>query len=293
MKRPSALLWVPVAICVHLTLAMAHPSQAQSALPAVGDQIIDINGIRLHYRDVGAGPALLLIHGFTWTGEWWDPLLPALARDHRVIVVDLPGHGRSTSHQGAWSYRQVASDMYALLDRLGVQRVQAIGHSAGGNTLVHMATQQPARVEAMVLIAGGHRLLSSARKYVRDTSAYEGLSDAQRAARLRVQPGGEAQIRSLLNALRGLADDYDDMSFTPERLSQICARALLVWGDHDPYYPIEVAIELYQAIPNAAHWVVPFQGHVPLWPEWGGSPQAAADFPAVVTRFLNDSKEVK
>ncbi len=289
MKRPSFVLWIAVAVSVYLTISIPHASQTQNALPATLDQVADTNGIRLHYRVVGTGPALLLIHGFTWTGEWWDPLLPGLARDHRVIVIDLPGHGRSTSHSGPWSYRQVASDMYALLDRLGVQRVQAIGHSAGGNTLVHMATQQPARMEAMVLISGGHRLLSSARKYVREVT-YESLSESARTALLRAQPGGEAQVRSLLNAMHGVTDDYEDLSFTSERLSQIRARTLLVWGDRDPFYPIDVAIELHQAIPNAAIWVVPFQGHFPLWPEWGGSVEAARDFPVVVTRFLNDSK---
>ena len=289
MERPPTFLWVTVALSVLLTIGMPHTIQAQNKLPPVSDQTVDINGIRLHYRVVGTGPALLLIHGFTWTGEWWDPLLPTLARDHRVIVIDLPGHGRSTSHPGPWSYRQVASDMYALLDRLGVQRVRAIGHSAGGNTLVHMATQQSARIEAMVLIAGGHRLLNSSRKYVRETQ-YEALSDSMRAALLRVQPGGEAQVRSLLDAMHGVADDYEDMSFTSERLSQIRARTLLVRGDRDPFYPLEVAIDLYQAIPNAALWVVPFQGHFPLWPEWGGSAEAARDFPALATRFLNDSK---
>lgn len=267
MRYPSSFLWVTVAVAVHLTTVSPQASQAPNALPAVTDQIVDVNGIQFHYRIVGTGPALLLIHGFTWTGEWWDPLLPALARDHRVIVVDLPGHGRSTRRPGPWSYRQVASDVYALLDRLGVQRVRAIGHSAGENSLVHMATQQPARVEAMVIVAGGHRLLNSARTYVRDTPTYENLSETERTARLRVQPGGEAQLRSLLDMLRALADDYDDMSFTAERLSQIRARTLLVWGDRDPFYPIEVAIEMYQAIPNAALWVVPFQGHFPLWPE--------------------------
>jgi hypothetical protein len=122
MERPSTYLWVTVAVLVLLTTSMPRTCQAQDALPAVRDHVIDINGIRLRYRDVGSGPALLLIHGFTWTGEWWDPLLPALARDHRVIVVDLPGHGRSTGHPGPWSYRQVASDMHTLLDRLGIQR---------------------------------------------------------------------------------------------------------------------------------------------------------------------------
>jgi len=272
---------------LYLMLSVPLVGGAQSVPPVVADRVAEVNGIRLHYRIIGTGPALLLIHGFTLTGHWWDPLLPALARDHRVIIVDLPGHGRSTNHPGSWSYRQVASDMYALLDSLGVQRVSAIGHSAGGNVLVHMATQQPARVEAMVLIAGGHRLVESARKYLREVT-FDGLPDAARSAAARAQPGGEAQARSLYNVLRALPADYEDLSFTPERISQIRARTLLIWGNRDPFYPVEVAVELYQAVPNAVLWVVPAEGHFPLWPDWGGSAEAARDFPAIVMRFLSN-----
>ena len=285
MERSRRLL------CLSLCLVLGMPlaGKAQSGLPAATDRIADINGIRLHYRIIGTGPALLLIHGFTWTGEWWDPLLPTLARDHRVIVVDLPGHGRSTSHRGPWSFRQVASDMYALLDSLGVERVRAIGHSAGGNTLVHMATQQPARMEAMVLIAGGHRLPQSARQYGRELT-FDSLPEPARNALVRAHPGGEAQVRSLFDIVHVILDDHEDMRFASERISQIRARTLLVWGNRDPWYPIEVAVELYQASPDAVLWVVPSQGHFPLWPEWGGSAEAARDFPVIVTRFLTDSK---
>ena len=267
-SSPRLLCLTGLSLC--LVLAMPLVGQTQNGLPAATDRIADINGIRLH-----------------WTGEWWDSLFPTFARDHRVIVVDLPGHGRSTNHRGPWSYRQVASDMYALLDSLGVQRVRAIGHSAGGITLLHMATQQPARMEAMVLIAGGHRLLESARKYGREIT-FEGLPDSARTALVRAQPGGEAQVRSLFDILHSIADDYEDLS--SERISQIRARTLLVWGNRDPWYPIEVAVELYQAIPNAVLWVVPSEGHFPLWPDWGGSTEAAGDFPVVVTRFLSNSK---
>ena len=274
---------------LYFALTVPRASQAQSAPAAAADQTIEVNGIQLHYRAIGTGPALLMIHGLTWAGEYWNPLLPTLSRDHRLIVVDLPGHGRSTGHPSPWSYRQIASDTFALLDRLGIQRVQAVGHSAGGCTLVYMATQQPARLEAMVLIAGGHRLLPSARKRLHDLT-YDDFDAAARSARLPMLPGGEAQLRSLVDSLRSTADDYEDLSFTPERLSQIRARTLLVWGDRDPTFPIEVAMELYRSIPNAALWVVPFQKHFPIWPDQGGSPEAARDFPEIVMRFLNDTK---
>jgi pimeloyl-ACP methyl ester carboxylesterase len=251
-------------------------------------QDVETNGIRIHYRETGDGPALLLIHGFTVAGQFWDSMVPFFAEDHRVIVVDLPGHGRSTGHAGPYRYRQVAADMYGLLDHLGLDQVRAMGHSAGGNTLVHMATQQPERIESMVLIAGGHRLLTSAREMGRQaTATYEGFP--YRELGLAMQPGGDAQAKALVAALHGLFDDYEDMSFTPERLSRIRARTLLIWGDRDPFYPIEIAAEMYRAIPNAALWVVPFQGHLPLWPELGGSVEATRESRDVIRRFLNDA----
>src|SRR5947209_8041220 len=115
---------------------------------------IDVNGCSLHYDDRGAGAPLLLLHGGTGIGAHWQQVFTAGDPDNfRVIVPDLRGHGRSTNPSGAFTFRQSARDMFALLDRLGVERVNAIGMSAGAKTLLHMSTQQPARIDAMVLVS--------------------------------------------------------------------------------------------------------------------------------------------
>ncbi len=72
---------------------------------------------------------------------------------YRAIVPDFRGHGRSTNPSRAFTFRQAASDMFALLDHLSIPRVKAVGLSMGAKTLLHMATQQPDRVEAMVLVS--------------------------------------------------------------------------------------------------------------------------------------------
>jgi pimeloyl-ACP methyl ester carboxylesterase len=76
---------------------------------------------------------------------------------------------------------------------------------------------------------------------------------------------GDEQIVALWQWGRSLKNSYDDMNFTPEKLSAIRARTLIVYGDRDPLYPVEMAVEMYRAIPNSALWVVPNGGHGPVF----------------------------
>jgi pimeloyl-ACP methyl ester carboxylesterase len=64
-----------------------------------------------------------------------------------------------------------------------------------------------------------------------------------------------------------MADSYDDMNFTPASLSRITATTLIIYGDRDFLYPVEMAFEMYRAIPRSALWVVPNGGHVPIFPD--------------------------
>ncbi len=218
----------------------------------------------------GSGPPLLLLHGFSGAGSWWDPLLGDLSQEHTLIIPDLPLHGRSTGHPGPYLYRQVSAELFALLDHLGIDRVQAIGYSAGGAILLHMATQQPRRIKAMSLVSAAHTLTEPNREVLRTWPAFEAMPETTRTYWLGAHPGGEAQVRRLLEALRGMADESDNMSFTPEDLARIQARTLLIVGDRDALVPLELALEMHRAIPDAALWVVPGVGHSPVLPNWGG-----------------------
>jgi pimeloyl-ACP methyl ester carboxylesterase len=91
----------------------------------------------LAYDRVGTGPPLLLLHGTNSSRDVWKPLLPALSASREVIAVDMPGHGESPASSFAppdWA-REVA----ALMDRLGLERVSVVGHSAGGWTALELA----------------------------------------------------------------------------------------------------------------------------------------------------------
>src|SRR5205814_2766849 len=84
-------------------------------------------------------------------GGDWSRVFPTEPPGYQLIVPDLRGHGRSTNPSREFTFAQFARDAFALLDHLEVQRVKAIGVSAGAKTLLHMATQQPDRVDAMVV----------------------------------------------------------------------------------------------------------------------------------------------
>jgi hypothetical protein len=81
----------------------------------------------------------------------------------------------------------------------------------------------------------------------------------------RVHKHGDEQIRALRQQFHDFKDSYDDMNFTGPYLSTITARTLIVHGDRDEFFPVSIPVEMYRSIPNAALWIVPSGGHVPIF----------------------------
>lgn len=178
--------------------------------------------------------------------------------------MDLRGHGRSTNPSREFTFRQAARDVFALLDHLAIARVKAIGMSAGAKTLLHMATSEPNRIEAMILVSGTPYFPPQVRAAMAQLSA-DALPESEWAVQRQRHAHGDDQIRMLFEQARGFKDSHDDMAFTPPLLATITARTLIVHGDRDPFYPVEVAVEMYRAIPKSALWVVPGGDHGPIF----------------------------
>ena len=233
--------------------------------------IIDVNGFQLYFEARGDGEPLLLLHGGTGIGADWKMVFTAGdPAGFRLIVPDLRGHGRSTNPSREFTFRQAAKDVFALLDHLGLRRVKAIGLSMGAKTLLHVATQQPDRIGAMVLVSATPYFPGQARAAMAELSV-DDFSDDDWTQQRQRHLHGDDQIRMLFDQMRGLKDDYDDMAFTPPLLATITARTLIVHGDRDPLYPVELALEMYRAIPSSALWVVPNGGHGPIFGPLGAT----------------------
>jgi pimeloyl-ACP methyl ester carboxylesterase len=81
---------------------------------------------------------------------------------------------------------------------------------------------------------------------------------------------GDERIIALWEWQRDMKDSYDDMNFTPPSLAQITAPTLIIYGDRDFLYPVEMAVEMYRAIPRSALWIVPNGGHGPIFGDASG-----------------------
>jgi pimeloyl-ACP methyl ester carboxylesterase len=220
--------------------------------------LIATNGLEMFCTDEGDGPALVLLHGFTGSGENWKLVFPDGIPAHRVITVDLRGHGRSTNPSGLFTFRECARDVIGLLDHLGIDRFSAIGMSAGAKTMLHVASEVPSRVESMVLVSATPRFPDQARAAMRAMAADAQTPDAFK------------------RMVAAMADSRDDMNFTRDSLAAIRARTLIVHGDRDPLYPVELALEMYRAIPDSQLWIVPNGGHGPIFGSFAPPFSAAA-----------------
>jgi pimeloyl-ACP methyl ester carboxylesterase len=245
---------------------------------------VQLNDIEMYYEECGAGKPLVLLHGFGGCAQNWDPFTAELSARHRLIVVDLRGHGYSTNPENRFTHREAASDVFLLLEELGVEHFSAMGMSSGGMTLLHMATSQPQRLDSMVLISTTSYFPDQARTIMRRAS-YGTMPQEVRDMYRECAKRGDEQIRQLITQFNAFHEDYDDLSFTAETLSTIAARTLVVHGDRDEFFPVEIPVNIYGAIPDAALWIIPGGDHVPIF-------DATVPFTSTALRFLDgpDSK---
>jgi pimeloyl-ACP methyl ester carboxylesterase len=226
--------------------------------------ILNTNGIDLYWEETGEGEPLLFLHGAMGCGADWRYIFSDPPPGYRVIAPDLRGHGASTNPSGAFTFRQCARDVHALLRHLGVPRVKAIGVSGGGIVLLHTATAEPASIASMIVVSAPPYFPADARAIMRQFSE-AALGDAEMARMRARHKHGEPQIQQLLAMVRGFADTYDDVNFTPPYVSTITADTLIVFGDRDFLYPVSMAVELQRAIPRSHLWVVPNGPHGPVF----------------------------
>ena len=218
---------------------------------------VEVNGVDIYYEDRGAGEPLVLLHGFFQASQVWNDCAATFAQEYRVIVVDLRYHGRSGSPEGLFTHAEAADDVWGLLDHLGVDRFSAVGFSTGGMTLLHMATARPERIRSLVLVAAQTHYSDETRERITQFTAPPELEEQLP----RFHHGDEDRIEGLKRQFAAMADNYDDMAFTPARLGTISARTLVMLGDRDRFVPVRMATEMFDAIPNANLWIVPNGEH--------------------------------
>jgi pimeloyl-ACP methyl ester carboxylesterase len=150
------LIGVVVVLIVLLglnTISVGHETKAAGVTEA-GGRILDLSGGDLEVVERGPKTAepIVLIHCFTCAINYWDAMIPRLARDHRVIAVDLLGHGGSEKPSSGYSVPSQAEVVAEALGGLGVRDAEVVGHSIGGAVAVALAQQSPQLVNRVFIV---------------------------------------------------------------------------------------------------------------------------------------------
>lgn len=220
---------------------------------------------QIYYEEHGSGIPLVLAHGFNTSGRTWERLAPGLASRYRVIVPDLRGHGRSTGAPETIHHERFAADLVALLDHLGVERAHFVGHSSGGMCLLFVGTRYPERARTLALVSATHTYDERARRQM--LAFVDGVGDRPDTIaalqRHHAAVHGDDYWKVLLSVFRRFAADPGELPFGTYELRAIVAPVLILHGDRDPFFPVDVPVTMYHALPNAELCILPGVGHYP------------------------------
>jgi len=213
-----------------------------------------INGIDMGYTDQGSGTPVVFVHGFPLNKSMWEEQVKGLSSQHRVIAMDLRGHGESESASGAYTMDLLADDVKGLLDHLRLDRVVLVGFSMGGYAAFAFYRKYANRVRALVLADTRPQPDSPEAKQGRETTAQTALRDgvkgiAQGLSTRMLAPatvqGKPDLVKKVLDIMtstpvNGYVGDLHALAQRPDStptLSQITCPTLIIVGDQDAVTP--------------------------------------------------------
>jgi pimeloyl-ACP methyl ester carboxylesterase len=242
--------------------------------PAAESGMAPVNGIEMYYAVYGEGEPVLLIHGGLGHADIWANQVIDLMRDHKVIVADSRGHGRSTRDEQPYGYDLMASDYLALLDHLKIDRTALVGWSDGGIIGLDIAMKHPERLTKLFAHAAN--------------STVEGLTPT-----VGTDPVFGAYIEKMGGEYQRLSKtpgEYDaflaqisrmwesEPAWTDAELAAITVPTAIVLGDHDEAITREHTEYLAKTIPGAKLVVLPDASHFAMLQDPAGYTKAVRDF---------------
>lgn len=252
-----------------------HPGHARAH-----GAFVELSTGQVHYRELGRGHPLILLHANPGDSRDFEAVMPALARHHRVIALDWPGCGRSSIPDGphVWNALSFRSVLLEFMDRLGLPRACFIGNSLGGNVAAWLAIEAPERVAGLVLVSPGgftpHNAMTRgfcrmqgsrfalpprvwAAMCLRRRNAWTRAMLA-RAAGEQSMPERKALNRAVWRSFAHPAHDLRAMA------GRIACPALLVFGRDDPAIPARRdGRQAQRCMPSAVTVALPC-GHAPF-----------------------------
>lgn len=262
------------------------PAELEARYADGASRFMELEGLRVHYKDEGAGPPVLLLHGTASSLHTWDGWVRELRDRFRLLRLDLPGFGLTGPEpEGDYSNARRVHVLAAFLDRLGVDRCAVAGNSLGGYIAWQLALHRPERVGRLVLIdAAGYPKQRPEGATVLDLATVPVLRDVLTrltprfviAAAVREaygdpdQPTPELIDRYYRLLLRegnrqalvdALASEREPDSDAIRTLTQ---PTLVMWGTEDRLIPVELAERFHRDLPRSELVIYEGIGHVPM-----------------------------
>jgi 3-oxoadipate enol-lactonase len=245
-----------------------------------------INGVKLNYELHGdAGEPLVLVHGYTGDITDWRHQLPVFGQSHRVLIVDLRGHGESeaVADRSQYAIDHFVSDVEALVDEVGFDLYHLLGHSMGGAVVQEIALKAPERLISLTLhdtsdnfkAAFMNAAVVMWRDYRFKVAEEQGMRVVSQLTypfpppphmpRERTEETNERLANMSLDSFVGAWHGLSDWEGTVHRAQAIGTPTLVIWGDMDSQFIIDSSKRLAKTIPGASEAIVPEAGHSPQY----------------------------
>ena len=299
LKTAMVLAFV-LLVCWSLWTPDLDRADLERQYARAGSQFVQTPGLRTHVQIEGPAhaPVLLLLHGFGSSLQTWDVWVDGLAKEYRVVRLDIAGFGLTgPAEPGDYSDEADVQRLLAVVDQLGLPRMTVVGHSMGGRLAWHFAAAHPQRVDKLVLIAPDgfpDPQAKSDRTY--DVPAWMGVA-RYALPRWMIKKGVASAYADPSRLDDDTARRYQDMLLAPGVRQAVLARmaqtrnrdplpwlqrltmpTLLLWGAQDGMIPAENSMDYQRAMPHAQRVVMPDVGHLPHEEQPQRSLQAVRDF---------------
>ena len=234
--------------------------------------------IKLHYRIIGSGKPLVLVHGYPLSSHIWDKLEPHLCRHAQMILPDLRGFGESPATDGIYTMKILAEDLIALLDSLGHKQAFFAGHSMGGYVCLALAHYFPERVSGLALVASQANADSTEKRKARlemiesvkrvgteavFTSMIDRLTEKEKLKPEILAIMRTSSLEGIIGTLAGMAAREDAVPW----LHDLNFPVAIIAGAKDKIIPLEQADELKKLISKSTSIILRQAGHMPMMEE--------------------------
>ncbi len=211
----------------------------------------EYNGININYKDYGNkdGKPIVYLHGWGQNIEMMEPIAKPFIKTNRLILIDLPGFGKSSEPDYAWDLEDFVEMLNSLLKSLNIEKPNLIGHSFGGKISLLYASQYP--VDKLILLSSPFKVkIKKQPLKVRILKKAKQIPGLGKLAEVMKKKMGSTDYRNASPIMRDILVKHVNTDLT-EEAKKIKCPTFIIWGNKDEEVPVSDAYELEQLINNS------------------------------------------